>query len=193
MGAAGASENPASYSSRSFRSFSDEHAPELEKTNGGISSPDGDAISASKARVERQISAYALASPPPGSPRQYGLGHGDSDADDSPSIKDEETEEITDTSFEVQWDGEDDPMNPRHMSKIRKWVIVLILSAGSTCVTCTSSMYVETYDQLTSEFHVSRVVATLGLSLFVIGLGVGPMILAPLSEFYGKRSLTLSS
>lgn len=43
-------------------------------------------------------------------------------------------------------------------------------------------MYTLTYAQLTREFHVSRVVATLGLSLFVIGLGVGPMVLAPLSE-----------
>lgn len=32
------------------------------------------------------------------------------------------------------------------------------------------------------EFHVSREVATLGLSTFVIGLAVGPMMLAPLSE-----------
>lgn len=36
--------------------------------------------------------------------------------------------------FEVQWDGEHDPMNPRSMSKARKWVIVLIVSASSLCV-----------------------------------------------------------
>jgi hypothetical protein len=32
------------------------------------------------------------------------------------------------------------------------------------------------------EFHSSREVVTLGLSLFVVGLAVGPMALAPLSE-----------
>lgn len=45
-----------------------------------------------------------------------------------------------------------------------------------------SSIYTSTYGQLVLEFHSSRLVATLGLSLFVAGLGLGPMILSPLSE-----------
>lgn len=46
-----------------------------------------------------------------------------------------------------------------------------------TIRTCTSSLYTMTYGQITEEFNVSEVVATLGLSLFVVGLGIGPMIL----------------
>ena len=34
---------------------------------------------------------------------------------------------------------------------------------------------------------------TLGLSLYVLGLGTGPMFLAPLSEFYGRRPIYLIS
>lgn len=48
--------------------------------------------------------------------------------------------------------------------------------------TCTSSLYTSTYGQLEPEFGASRLVCTLGLSLFVAGLGAGPMILSPLSE-----------
>ena len=48
--------------------------------------------------------------------------------------------------------------------------------------TCTSSLYTMTYDQITEEFHCSKLIATLGLSLFIMGLGLGPMFLAPLSE-----------
>lgn len=48
--------------------------------------------------------------------------------------------------------------------------------------TCTSSLYTSTYGQLIPEFGSSRLVCTLGLSLFVAGLGTGPMILSPLSE-----------
>lgn len=59
--------------------------------------------------------------------------------------------------------------------------------------TCTSSIYTSTYGQMTKEFHSSRIVATLGLSLFVMGLGVGPMALSPLSEFYGRRPIYLVS
>lgn len=50
------------------------------------------------------------------------------------------------------------------------------------CRTCTSSLYTSTYSQLQPEFESSRLVCTLGLSLFVAGLGAGPMILSPLSE-----------
>ena len=42
--------------------------------------------------------------------------------------------------------------------------------------TCTSSLYTSTYDQIEVEYGVSEIVVTLGLSLFVIGLGVGPMV-----------------
>jgi hypothetical protein len=103
--------------------------------------------------------------------------------------KREDEEQAPEKQFEVQWDGDNDPMNPRCTSKARKWMIVGIVSAGSTCVTCTSSMYTLTYSQITVEWHVSRVVTTLGLSLFVMGLGIGPMVLGPLSEFYGRRPI----
>ena len=42
--------------------------------------------------------------------------------------------------------------------------------------TCTSSLYTSTYDQ-TEVYGVSEIIATLGLSLFVIGLGVGSMVI----------------
>ncbi|KAL5318914.1 hypothetical protein ACEPPN_013982 [Leptodophora sp. 'Broadleaf-Isolate-01'] len=92
--------------------------------------------------------------------------------------------------YDVVWDGGDmDPLNPRSMTMARKWLVVLIVSASSLCVTCTSSIYTSTYGQITEEFHCSRIVATLGLSLFIMGLGVGPMLLGPLSEFYGRRPI----
>ena len=36
--------------------------------------------------------------------------------------------------FEVQWNGDHDPMNPRNMSKARKWIIVLVVCMSSLCV-----------------------------------------------------------
>ena len=40
-----------------------------------------------------------------------------------------------------------------------------------------------------AEFGNSRIVATLGLALYVFGLGLSPMFLGPLSEFYGRRPI----
>ena len=105
-----------------------------------------------------------------------GSDNGDRTATDVEAGRDPEK------AFEVDWDGEDDPMNPRSMSRARKWVVVIIVSMSSLCVTCTSSLYTSTYGQITEEFNCSQIVATLGLSLFVMGLGIGPMLLGPLSE-----------
>lgn len=59
--------------------------------------------------------------------------------------------------------------------------------------TVNSTAYTFTYGQLEREFHSSREVNTLGLSLFVVGLACGPLFLAPLSEFYGRRWIYIIS
>ncbi|KAJ5504477.1 hypothetical protein N7463_007351 [Penicillium fimorum] len=97
-----------------------------------------------------------------------------------------------DAAYTVGWE-ENDPMNPRNMSKARRWLIVIIISIGSLCVTCASSMYTTTYTQLMGEFGCSQEVATLGLSFFIWGLGIGPLFLSPLSEFYGRRIIYIVS
>lgn len=88
-----------------------------------------------------------------------------------------------DPDYEVSYNGPSDPMNPRSRYSTRqKWVFVLLCSSTSLCVTCASSLYSMAYTQLEEAFGVSEIVATLGLSLFVVGLGLGPMLLGPLSE-----------
>lgn len=93
------------------------------------------------------------------------------------------------THKEVVFEGIDDPMNPKNLPRWRKWSIVIILALGSICVTLTSSIYTTTYEQMDREFGNSTIVATLGLALFVFGLGSAPMLLGPLSEFYGRRPI----
>ncbi|OJD36646.1 mfs general substrate transporter [Diplodia corticola] len=125
--------------------------------------------------------------------RSYAGGDGYTrwDEDDKPAAPCEQ--------FEVTWDTLPESQasaavrNPRLMNKARRWLIVIIVSSSSLCVTCVSSIYTSTYAQLLSEFHSSRIVATLGLSLYVAGLGCGPMILSPLSEFYGRRPIYIVS
>ncbi|PVH81274.1 multidrug resistance protein [Cadophora sp. DSE1049] len=93
----------------------------------------------------------------------------------------------------VEWDGPHDPLNPRNRPVMQKWLFVLVVSLGSLLVTCASSIYTLTYTQITEEFRCSQEVAILGLSMFVIGLAIGPMVLSPLSEFYGRRYIYIIS
>lgn len=49
------------------------------------------------------------------------------------------------------------------------------------------------YSGVEESFRVSPEVATIGLVVYVFGLGVGPLLLAPLSEYFGRSPVYLVS
>lgn len=55
----------------------------------------------------------------------------------------------------------------------------------------TVSSYSTGQAQISEEFGVSSEVSTLGTSLLLFGFGLGPLIWAPLSELYGRKSAVL--
>ncbi|KAJ7902327.1 MFS general substrate transporter [Mycena leptocephala] len=83
----------------------------------------------------------------------------------------------------VTLDPSEDPLC---FSTFRKWLAVCVIAAGSFCVTCASSMASFTEQGMAAEFHVSRESTILMISLFVLGLGIGPLITGPFSEVYGR-------
>ena len=84
-----------------------------------------------------------------------------------------------------------DPAHPQGWSQARRVWILAVTCCASMCVTCASSVVAACYQNLEREFNISETVAILGLSLFVLGLGLGPILIAPLSEVSTSR-LTLS-
>ncbi|OAX40792.1 MFS general substrate transporter [Rhizopogon vinicolor AM-OR11-026] len=79
--------------------------------------------------------------------------------------------------------------NPQNMSLFRRWLAVLVISSAALCVTCASSIAAFTEQGAAQTFHVSREVTVLGISLFVTGLGAGPLLVGPLSEVYGRNTV----
>jgi Ca2+/H+ antiporter len=65
----------------------------------------------------------------------------------------------------VEWDGPDDPENPQNLPVWRKWVITMILTSLTICVTFASSVFSEATVATAQEFGVSTEVTTLGTSL----------------------------
>ncbi|KAI0544899.1 MFS transporter [Xylaria curta] len=86
-----------------------------------------------------------------------------------------------------------DNQDAMNFSKGRKWAIAILQSLSTFAVTFASSVYVSGLEGVVRDFDVSEEVATLGLSLFVLGFALGPLIWAPLSELYGRRSIFVVS
>lgn len=97
-------------------------------------------------------------------------------------------EKNDDARFEVVFDGNgDDKEDIRNLSKLHKWIIAIIISVTSFCVTCTSAAWSMASDNIMEHFGISHEVSTLGISLYVFGLGLGGIFLSPISEFHGRK------
>ncbi|KAL5889281.1 hypothetical protein ACKVWC_004517 [Pyricularia oryzae] len=82
----------------------------------------------------------------------------------------------------VDWYTTDDPENPLNWSRMRKAMVTAILCIYTFVVYMSSAIYTTSEHGVMEEFGVTSVEAGLGLALFVLGYGVGPSILSPLSE-----------
>ncbi|EYE99745.1 MFS transporter [Aspergillus ruber CBS 135680] len=83
--------------------------------------------------------------------------------------------------------------SPFLWSKPRKTIITII----SCCVTALSAYaageYTPPSEELTAKWHVSKVAYNVGITLFTLGFGIAPMVLAPFSEINGRRPIFVAS
>ncbi|KAF2119810.1 major facilitator superfamily domain-containing protein [Lophiotrema nucula] len=95
----------------------------------------------------------------------------------------------TPSSFVVSWDEPEnqDPQNPQNWLKRTKWTNIIIISVVSFLVPLVSSMLAPAVQLIAEEFNTtSTTFPTFVVSIFVLGFASGPLILAPLSEIYGR-------
>ena len=82
-----------------------------------------------------------------------------------------------------------DPRNPMNFPQARKWAITILVSFVTLAVSLVSSAFSGGMAQMMEEFDVVEEVVILGVSLFVLGFAIGPLIWAPLSEIFGRRHI----
>ncbi|KOS36986.1 hypothetical protein ACN38_g12244 [Penicillium nordicum] len=88
----------------------------------------------------------------------------------------------------VGWDSEEDPHNPQNFPDKRKWMILGMVSVITFLSPLASSIPAPGTSLMDSEFGVtSTILASFSVSVFVLGFTVGPLILSPLSEIYGRQ------
>ncbi|RDW63791.1 MFS multidrug transporter [Coleophoma cylindrospora] len=93
---------------------------------------------------------------------------------------------LADTNI-VDWDGKDDPANPVNWTSRKRWAHAIMVALFALVTNMGPTMCAPGINELIDDFHItSRSVSTLAITIYILGLAVGPMFLAPLSEMYGR-------
>lgn len=88
----------------------------------------------------------------------------------------------------VGWESQDDPAMPLNFPESRKWFLIALLASITFISPLASSMFAPAVSFMDTTFHNSSLLlSSLSVSIFVLGYVIGPLILAPMSEIYGRR------
>lgn len=99
---------------------------------------------------------------------------------------------LTDPAFEIDFeDGEDG--NPQNWPLWYKGVIVGVMSYSTVSVVTFSTSYTSAIPGMMEAFGISDSVGILGVTTYLIGMAAGSVILAPLSEMYGRRPIYIAA
>ncbi|KAH8658203.1 major facilitator superfamily domain-containing protein [Xylariales sp. PMI_506] len=93
------------------------------------------------------------------------------------------------SKFIVWWEEPEDrdPENPMNWSSARKWTNIIVISLISFLMPLVSAMLAPAVPLVMDDFSTSSsTLATFFVSIFVLGFAFGPLLLAPLSELYGR-------
>ncbi|KAL1892478.1 hypothetical protein Sste5346_006988 [Sporothrix stenoceras] len=88
----------------------------------------------------------------------------------------------------VWWDGPDDPANPYNWPTWHKALNCVLISALTFITPLASSIFAPGVPALMAEFKSdSNELAAFVVSVYVLGFAFGPLLIAPMSEIYGRN------
>ena len=99
----------------------------------------------------------------------------------------------TEKDYIVDWDPEDETLEPYNWSHKKRFACTLLLTFISFLCTLASSVSTGTYEQVAKDFNVTMEVSEMSTSLFLVGFAMGAPILAPLCEELGRLSIYILS
>jgi len=94
---------------------------------------------------------------------------------------------LNDDANVVWWDGPDDPTNPYNWPSWKKVVNCGLISTLTFITPLASSIFAPGVPELMEEFRSrSTELAAFVVSVYVLGFASGPLVMAPMSEIYGR-------
>ncbi|EEH37757.2 hypothetical protein PAAG_00678 [Paracoccidioides lutzii Pb01] len=92
----------------------------------------------------------------------------------------------------VDWDGPDDPKNPLNWSMFWKWAVALLTSLGGLVTLMSGAMLAPALEAIGKDLNTSPDTTNMCLSIFVLAFAFGPMVLAPMTEIFGRRNVWIA-
>ncbi|KAG8906072.1 hypothetical protein FRB99_007660 [Tulasnella sp. 403] len=97
------------------------------------------------------------------------------------AVEDDDEKHADEQSWEV------DPANPRNWPNSKKWRMTAIVSAYTFVSPLASSMMAPALQEIAIGYNITNpTISALTLSIFLLAYALGPLVLAPLSEMYGR-------
>ncbi|KAL2005538.1 hypothetical protein VTN00DRAFT_2749 [Thermoascus crustaceus] len=89
----------------------------------------------------------------------------------------------------IDWYTMDDAANPQNWSSGKKAFVAAQICLYTFVIYCGSAIYVPSKAEIMLQFHIQETKAALGLALYIIAYGLGPLLWSPLSEvpFFGRN------
>ncbi|KAM0244424.1 hypothetical protein ACHAP5_006226 [Fusarium lateritium] len=88
----------------------------------------------------------------------------------------------------IGWDGQNDPANPQNFPQTQKWALLGLISSITFISPLASSMASPAVDVVAKDFGVNNeILLSFSITVFLLGYSIGPLVLAPMSEIYGRR------
>ncbi|KAF2267682.1 MFS general substrate transporter [Lojkania enalia] len=90
----------------------------------------------------------------------------------------------------VWWDSPEDPQNPMKWPFKKRWGTVILVSVLTFLTPLASSIFAPGVPEVMKTFHSTNdMLEGFMVSVYVLGFAFGPLIIAPLSEMYGRLPL----
>lgn len=86
-----------------------------------------------------------------------------------------------------------DPENPLDWRSGKKWVVTDVLSATGFIRIMVSTIMAPALTTIAAELHMNSTESAMALSIYLLATAVGPLVIGPLSEVYGRQRVLHAS
>ena len=80
-----------------------------------------------------------------------------------------------------------DAQNPLQWTFRKKWLTTSVMSATAFIRITSSTIMAPALDTISADLHMNSIESSMALSVYLLASAFGPLVLAPLSEMYGRQ------